>query len=135
MKKILKITVIVVVGLMASLLLASQLTKNKTGMLAYTIDLLNPFVTMEEVYGKVPAEPVSNWQDAANGGQDYGYHVKTYSKSGKNRTVRVATFGSKISQDVKFLKIKTKGQSVRSYDYIDEAALPQKVLKAMEENK
>ena len=61
--------------------------------------------------------------------------MKTYSKSGKNRTVQVATFGSKISQDVKFLKIKTKGQSVRSYDYIDEAALPQKVLKAMEENK
>ncbi|GAB2022475.1 hypothetical protein RyT2_15490 [Pseudolactococcus yaeyamensis] len=133
MKKMLKIMAMILVGIVTMLLIAAQLTKNRTGMVAYTIDLINPFVVTEEVYGIVPNEPTSSWKDAANGGQDYAYEVKTYNQSGSKRTVRVTTFGAKIDGDVKYLKIKAKGQSVRGYDYIAQENLPKKVLKAMEE--
>ncbi|GAB2027081.1 YxeA family protein [Lactovum odontotermitis] len=105
------------------------MTKNKTGLASYTIDLINPFVKVEEVYGALPDEPSKSWDDAATGKKDYAYTVKTYTKSGKARTVAVNAFGGKFDKNTKLLKIMTKGQSVRSYTSISETDVPAAALK------
>jgi uncharacterized protein (TIGR01655 family) len=131
MKKMLKKLTLILAGLMILLLMAPHLTKNRTGMVAYMLDLMNPFVGVSEVYGIVPDEPVSSWKDDANGGQDYGYTVKTYDKSGKERSVQVTAFGSKLESGT-FMKIKTKGQAVRAREDLAESDVPQAILKLME---
>ncbi|MGL5899482.1 MAG: YxeA family protein [Lactobacillaceae bacterium] len=133
MKKILKIMAITLGTILILFFIAPYITKNKTGMVAYTVDMINPFISTTEVYGKVPNKPSSTWKDAGNGGEDYGYVLKSYSESGDERLIQVNTFGSKISSEVKFLKIKIKGQSVRGYEYINKDEIPKEITNTLEE--
>lgn len=133
MKQMLKRVLVVVVIMVVIFLIAPRFTKNRTGMIPYMIDLANPFVTTEEVYGLVPEKYSSSWKDAANGAKDYGYEVVTYNASGKKRTLLVTTFGAKIESSVKFLKIQNKGQRVSGYDYVDVSTIPKNILKDLED--
>lgn len=134
MKKILKILgVIIVVGVM-TMFVTQFFTKNNTGMFSYVADMANPFVKVEDVYGVLPEKPSESWEDAVNGGMDYGYDIHTVSESGKKRTIQITSFGSELSEDDSLLKVSIKGQYVRKYEVINQKNIPKSVLEKIGEN-
>ncbi|AIM25911.1 YxeA family protein [Melissococcus plutonius] len=134
MKEMLKVLGgIIVIGIMT--MFATQFfTKNNTDMFSYVADLVNPFVQVENVYGKLPKKPIESWKDAANDKMDYGYNVQTISKSGEKRTVQLTSFGSKLKVDDSLLKISIKGQYVKKYEVIHQENIPKSVLKKLKGN-
>ncbi|EIF2122600.1 YxeA family protein [Listeria monocytogenes] len=136
MKKMLKVLGIIVVILVVAMFVTPFFTKNttgmsKAGMFSYVADMANPFVKVEDVYGKLPEKPSESWKDAANGGTDYGYKVETVSGSGEERSVQLTSFGSELNVDDSVLKISIKGQYVRKYEVISKENVPKSVLEKL----
>lgn len=135
MKKMLNILIGVLLVLCLCLYGAKFATKNKIGMTPYLIDMVNPFVKGETVYGKVGTTYDETWKDAANGKDNYGYNIKTLSISGEERVVQITSFGKKITNEEVVVEVQIKGQYVSGFKIIKEAAVPNDILKKVGEEK
>lgn len=127
MKKVIKGFLLVLL-IMVGLLYGTQfVTKNSTNDTAYLLDMSNPFVKMETVYGQVTAKPVSSWTDNATRKKDYGYNIKTINAAGKTRTVQITSYGKKIEPAQAYVRVNIKGQYVRGFGIIARDDIPEKI--------
>lgn len=127
MKKKLLIVSLPLILLIVLFFAAPSLTRNNTSTAAMLLDLFNPRIGNSTLYVKTSATYEKTYKDAANGKDDYAYITIGYDENGHSRQIMYTSFGNKLPAN-HYLKVKIKGQNVRSYEEVPPDKLPEKVL-------
>lgn len=100
---------------------SAMFTRNQTGMLAMTLDNINPLVKTETVYASTNVQPAKHFKGGA-GEDEYTYIVNTIDANGKTRKV---SFNAQWRlKPGKYLAIQAKGQNVESWSAVATSAIP-----------
>ncbi|NVY95964.1 DUF1093 domain-containing protein [Lactobacillus sp. DCY120] len=128
MKKLMKYLLGIVIFFLLIFSIMPFFTKNKTGMGAVVADMINPLVRSEVVYGKVPAQASTSWEDQGTKKmRDYGYNVHSYFLKGHQRIIQIPSFGRKLPAQPRFVKVTIKGQRMQRYQLISREQIPAKL--------
>lgn len=106
---------------------APSLTRNNTSTTAMMIDLFNPRIGTSTLYIETSDVYSDTYKDAASGQNDYTYITVGYDDGGNSRQIKYTSFGSKFTSN-NYLKVRIKGQNVRSYEAVQSEDIPEKAL-------
>ncbi|BDR57114.1 YxeA family protein [Xylocopilactobacillus apis] len=129
MKKTVQVIIISLVLIIVVLFGLGQVTKNNDSTWAYIADMLNPVVTKQTVYAKIPTKESGSYKDSTDGKIDYTYKIETYDNKGHRRKISLTSFGNKLeNKEDNYLKIVIKGQYVKGFETISVNDVPAKAL-------
>ncbi|WP_207695214.1 hypothetical protein DOK67_0001247 [Enterococcus sp. DIV0212c] len=127
MKRFCKTMLAIMMFLAISIIGLRIYTYNNTSTAAAMIDRLNPLVKTEILYAKTTKNYEYKYPDSVTKIENFAYVQTCFNQHGKARKIEYISFGKQLAPD-KFLKITAKGQSVFSWEEINEQDLPKKVL-------
>ncbi|WP_314061984.1 YxeA family protein [uncultured Vagococcus sp.] len=125
-KKILSITFLLML-LLGLFFAAPSLTRNNTSTTAMMIDLFNPRIGNSTLYVKTSDVYNDSYKDATSGQNDYTYITLGYDEDGNSRQIKYTSFGNKFTAH-NYLKVRIKGQNVRSYEAVQPEDIPETAL-------
>ncbi|MFD1901506.1 YxeA family protein [Enterococcus termitis] len=102
-------------------------TYNNTTQAAALIDQLNPLVQPEIMYVKTTDKYAYKYPDSVSKIENFTYIQTCVNKDGQKRELAYTSFGRPLTPK-KFLKLTTKGQSIQSWEEVDEKEIPKTIL-------
>ncbi len=102
-------------------------TCNNTSDAAALIDQLNPLVQTETLYVKTTDKYAYKFPDAVSKIDNFTYIQTCFDKNGHTRKLSYTSFGRPLTPK-RFLRVTTKGQSIQTWEEIDEQEIPQKII-------